>query len=322
MTTVRNRAEAIDAVLKLSRAATRQAALFGLSLGGAAVVVQGHPLHGKSPALFRMLGRFTARLGGGLILTSDLGVSAQDFDFVAMETPFVIGATPGGGGDPSVATAYGVLVGIQAAIRHRLGRVGLAGTTVAVQGLGRVGYALATLLKHEGARLVVADLNDAHVVRAVADLGAEPVSPAAIHRVPADVFAPCAAAGVLNDRTIPDLSAGIIAGAAKGQLDRPDHAEALRRRQVICVPELIVGAGGLINVAAELDGPGYDRSVPLARVAAIGERVAENLARAEAEGITPTARRGQGRRSLDVPPPPLAPRHPHTRLGPRLASWF
>jgi leucine dehydrogenase len=289
MVPARDPDEAIDAALRLARATTRQGALHNLSLGGGAVVLVGNARVGKPPALFRMLGRFVDRLSGGLIITSDLGVSAQDLDFAAMETPFVIGATPGGGGDSSIATAYGVLVGMQAAVRHRLGRDRLAGLTVAVQGAGRVGYALATLLRHDGVRVLIADTDSAELDRAVADLGAEPIDAEAIHRTPADVFAPCAAGPVLDGRTIAELAAPIVAGSAHGQLAAPAHAEAVRARGITLVPELALNAGGLINATCELDHAGYDRTTALSRVARVGQEVAEILATADAEGLTPTA---------------------------------
>jgi leucine dehydrogenase len=315
MAPYRVRADAVDCALRLSRTITRQAALYDLSLGGAAVVLIGNPRTGRTPALFRMLGRFADRLSGGLILTSDLGVSAQDLDFAAMETPFVIGATPGGGGDSSIATAYGVLVGMQAAVRHRLGRDRIAGLTVAIQGAGRVGYALATLLRHDGARILIADADEADLGRAVVDLGAEPVATDAIHGAPADVFAPCAVGGTLNARTIPELAATIVAGSAHGQCARAEDADGLRRRGILHVPELALAAGGLINAACELDRDGYDRTIALSRVARVGQEVAAILAAADAEGLAPSAiaeARADAR---------WAARHRRLRLATRTPAW-
>ncbi len=287
--TPRAHADAVDAALGLSRAATRQAALYGLSLGGAAVIIVGNPRLGKSPALFRMLGRFAGRLGGGLILTTGLGVAGSDLDFAAMETPFVIGATPGGGGDPAIATAYGVMLGMQAAVARRHGHNRLAGLRIAIQGVGRVGYALATLLKQQGAHLIVADVDHGAVVRAVDGIGVEVVSPESIHRTPADVLAPCAGAGTLDERTIPELAAAVVAGSAHGQLARPEHAECLRRRGIVHVPDIVLNAGGLLNAANELDRAGYDRGVALAQVGRIGPLATEILGQAEAAGVSPTA---------------------------------
>ena len=285
----RTAGEAVGEALRIARNATRRAALAGLSLGGGAIVVIGSPRTVKSPALFRALGRAVDRLTGSFIATCDQGATPHDLDFAAMETPFVVGASPGGGGDPSLATAYGVYLAVGAAVRHRLGRQDLKDLDVAIQGVGRVGYALAALLHRDGARLVVADRDEEALGRAVGAFGAAAASPHDIHRVRADVFAPCAGAGTLDARTAPEVGAGIVCGSADAVMAGPEIAQALHARGVLYVPDYLANAGGLVNAAAELDHHGYEREQAMRRIADIGTRTQRVLSLADAEGTTPLA---------------------------------
>ena len=131
---------------------------------------------------------------------------------------------------------------------------------VAVQGLGKVGYALSRLLREDGARLVVADIDGAAVRRAVAEFGAEAVDSADIHRAEVDVLAPCALGGGLNERTIPALNCAVVAGSANNQLLASQDGEALRRRDILYAPDFVINAGGLIAVAGELETGGLNHS--------------------------------------------------------------
>ena len=149
---------ALDDVLRLSRGMTYKAALAGLSFGGGKAVIIGDPRTGKSEALLRAMGRFVDSLGGRYHTAEDVGTTVADMDVLGAETVFAHGVS-NGSGNPSPATAYGVYVGIRAAVRYRLGRDDLAGVVVAVQGLGNVGFRLAELLADAGARLLVADVD-------------------------------------------------------------------------------------------------------------------------------------------------------------------
>lgn len=278
--------QAIDDVLTRSRIMTRRAALAELGLGGGAVTVLGSPRTGKSPALFRALGRLVDRLNGGLILAPDIGLGVHDLDFAAMETPFVLGATPGGSGDASVATAYGAYLAIAAAVRHRLGGESLAGVTVAVQGVGRVGYALCTLLARDNATLLVADPDGESAARAARDFGAAIVVPAAVHRVRADVLVVCAGARAIDEPFAAEAAAGIIVAVADGALTEPSIARMLAERGILYVPECAAGAGALLNAVGELDRAGYERGRAMARLAGIGTSVRRMAEAAAAEGTT------------------------------------
>ena len=282
--------DAILDVLRLSEGMSYKAAMAGLPLGGGKCVVIGDPRTDKSPELFRALGRAVQRMGGRYITAEDVGTTVSDLETVSETTDFVVGLSEahGGGGDPSPWTALGVLRGIEACAEFRWGSSDLDGVHVAIQGVGKVGYALAELLHARGARLTVCDVNQQMLARASAELGATIASPDQIYATVCDIFAPCALGAVLNDRTIPQLRCEIVAGSANNQLEEPAHGAMLRDRGIVNAPDYVINAGGLINVAAELEPEGYIEAQSRARVMAIYDNVMAVLRRAEAEGIPST----------------------------------
>lgn len=271
--------------LRLSRGMSFKNALAGLPLGGGKAVIIGDPRKDKSEALFRAFGRFVHTLQGRYITAEDVGVSVQDMEAVRKETPYVAGLRTASG-DPSPMTARGVLIGIQSAVRHRLGRDSLNGLRVAVQGLGHVGSHLCRELRDAGASLIVSDIHQDAVQSVVEELGGTAVAPDAIMGVEADVFAPCALGGILNDVTIPKLRVPIVAGAANNQLDDARHAELLRERGILFAPDYVINAGGIINAASELEGP-YDRARVLTRVEAIGQTLDRIFEIARTDRVSP-----------------------------------
>jgi leucine dehydrogenase len=279
-------ADAITDVLRLSKGMTFKAAMADLPYGGGKTVIIGDPKTAKSEALFRALGRCIESLGGRYYTGEDVGTAPQDMDWAGEETAYVLGRTRGGGsGDPSPITARGVWFGIRAAVRHKLQRNELAGVSVAIQGLGHVGSNLARLLAQDGARLIVADIDQGRVERVADELGAKVVGVDAILSAECDVLAPCALGGVLNDTTIPRLACQIVAGAANNQLLEDRHGAALHARGVLYAPDYVINAGGLINIALELEPGGYDRDRALARAEAIGATLAEVFERAARTGV-------------------------------------
>jgi len=234
--------------------------------------------------LFRALGRAVHSLAGSYYTGEDVGTTPQDMDWAGQETPYVLGRSQGGSGDPSPVTAYGVLLGIKAAVKHRFGRDELQGVRVALQGLGHVGGNLASLLAAEGAQLTVADIDAERAARKARQLGARVVDCKEILSVDAEVLAPCALGGVIDDRTLPRLSCDIVAGAANNQLHEPRHGAALHARGILYAPDYVINAGGLINIAQELRPGGYERARALAHVATIETTLAEIFERSEREG--------------------------------------
>jgi leucine dehydrogenase len=172
-------------------------------------------------------------------------------EFVRRETAHV-GGLPGQSGDPSPVTARGVFRAMQAAAKHRWGSEDLSNRTIAIQGCGKTGYHLAQELNAANAKLVVADVDAKMAARVVDDFGATAVAPQEIFGVRADVFAPCALGGVINDQTIPQLQVEIVAGAANNQLLEDRHADVLHERGILFTPDYVSNAGGVMSGCREL----------------------------------------------------------------------
>ncbi len=258
-----NEEEALTDALRLSRGMTYKNAVAGLNLGGGKTVIIGDPRKDKSPELFRALGRYVQSLGGRYITAEDVGTTVDDMDYIHQETDFVTGVSPefGSSGNPSPITAYGVFRGMKAAAKEMFGSDDLAGRTIAVQGLGNVGYHLTRHLHEEGANLIVTDINEESVKRVMNEFGAKGVSTEEIYGAEADIFAPCALGGVINDQTLPQLRVQIIAGSANNQLLEDRHGEELQSEGILYTPDYVINAGGVINVADELEGYSRERAM-------------------------------------------------------------
>lgn len=279
--------DAIIDALRLSRGMTYKSALAELPFGGGKAVVLGDPGRDKSDTLWKAFGEAVERLGGRYITAEDVGTSVPDLEIVRHGTRHVAGIAEGGVGDPSPATAFGVFMGMKAAIKHRLGAPDFGGVRVAIQGLGHVGRALAAQLAEAGASLIVADLDARRVEAAVEELGASAVDPALVHAERADVFAPCALGGVLDDRTIAELRAPVVAGSANNQLAADRHGRILQDRGILYAPDYAINAGGIINISYETTRTGrpYDRQRAFAHIARIHDTLAAIFERADAERI-------------------------------------
>lgn len=260
---------AVEDALRLARGMTYKNAAAGLNLGGGKTVIIGDPFKDKNEEMFRALGRFIQGLNGRYITAEDVGTTVADMDLIHEETNYVTGISPafGSSGNPSPVTAYGVYRGMKAAAKEAYGDDALGGRTVAVQGLGNVAYKLCEYLHQEGARLIVTDINQVAVERAVNDFGAEAVAPDAIYKQQADIFSPCALGAILNDDTIAQLQVKIIAGSANNQLAESKHGQMLHDLGIVYAPDYVVNAGGVINVADELYG--YNRERAMKRVETI-----------------------------------------------------
>ena len=245
--------EAIVDALRLARGMTYKNAVAGLNLGGGKSVIIGNNKTADREMIFRAHGRFVESLGGRYITAEDVGTSTADMDFVHMETKNVSGLA-GRSGDPSPVTAHGVFRAIQASARERWGSDDLSTRTVSVQGAGHVGYYLAKELHEAGAKLVVTDIDVERVKQVVAEFGARSVAPEEIYGVQADVFAPCALGGIINDATIPQLTCEIVAGGANNVLLEERHGVVLEERGILYAPDYVANAGGVINVYSELAG--------------------------------------------------------------------
>ena len=254
-----NDRDALIDCLRLARGMTYKAAVAGLNLGGGkAVIIGDNKIRNREP-IFRAHGRHVKALGGRYITAEDVGTSVGDMEFIKAETDHVTGLI-GKSGDPSPVTAFGVYRGIKACARHRYGDDALKGKTVAIQGCGHVGYYLADLLYKEGAQLIASDIDAAKVKSVVVDFRAQAVEPDAIYGAPANIFAPCALGGIINDQTLPQLKVDIVAGGANNQLAEERHGDMLEARGITYAPDYVINAGGLVNVNAELEGWTMERA--------------------------------------------------------------
>jgi leucine dehydrogenase len=282
---------AVSDALRLSRAMTYKAAVADLALGGGKGVIMlpaGRPLTpARRRAVLFDFADTVELLAGAYITAEDVGTSSRDMSAIATRTRFVAGLSRrlGGSGDPSPWTALGVEAAIRASCKRVFGSSSLAKRRVCVVGLGHVGARLARRLARAGASLVVSDV-DPRKRDFAGSIGARWVAPATAMSVEADVLAPCALGGVLNDETVPELRCPIVAGAANNQLAEDRVADLLAAQGVVWAPDFVANAGGIINISVELDG-GYDPAYARRRVRAIGDTLRDVFEHADASGATP-----------------------------------
>lgn len=274
--------EAVIDVLRLSRGMTYKNAVARIPLGGGKAVISADHTKVDREKLFRAHGAFVEGLAGRYITAEDVGTSPADMDYVRMETNHVAGLADGAG-DPSPVTARGVFRAIQASAMYKWGSDDLSGRTVAVQGCGHVGLNLMRELKTAGAKLIITDINRELLDRAAREVAAVPVEPEAIYAADADVFAPCALGGILNDATIAQLKAAIVAGAANNQLLEERHGSALEQRNILYAPDYVANAGGVLNGGIELLG--WDREYVKSRVDGIYDTLTSVFEIAKRDGV-------------------------------------
>ncbi|MGE8005529.1 Leu/Phe/Val dehydrogenase [Lysinibacillus sp. NPDC093216] len=285
MWTYASEENAIEDALRLARGMTYKNAAAGLNLGGGKTVIIGDPFKDKNEEMFRALGRFIQGLNGRYITAEDVGTTVTDMDLMHEETNYVTGISPafGSSGNPSPVTAYGVYRGIKASAKEAFGSDSLEGRTISVQGLGNVAYKLCEYLHNEGAKLVVTDINQAAIDRVVNDFGATAVAPEEIYSQEVDIFSPCALGAILNDETIPQLKAKVVAGSANNQLQDSRHGDYLHELGLVYAPDYVINAGGVINVADELYG--YNRERAMKRVEGIYDSIEKIFEISKRDGI-------------------------------------
>lgn len=258
--------DALEDVLRLSKGMTYKCAAADVDFGGGKAVIIGDPRTDKSPELFRAFGQFVNSLGGRFYTGTDMGTTMDDFIHAMKETRFVNGLPEayGGGGDSSIPTAQGVLYGLKATNQTLYGSDALSGFKYAVQGLGKVGFKVASALLEEGAHVFVTDINE-DSLNAIQEKANETsgtveiVANDEIYSQEADIFIPCAFGGVINDDTINQLKVKAVVGSANNQLLNEKHGEALQKKGILYAPDYIVNSGGLIQVADELFGINHER---------------------------------------------------------------
>lgn len=277
---------ALKDVLRLSRGMTYKSAISGLNLGGGKAVIIGDPHTDKTEALFRSFGRFVDGLNGRYITAEDVGMTVREMEWIYSETKYVTGIPRalGGSGNPSPVTAYGVYMGVKACAKIAYGSDSLEGKRIAIQGAGNVASTFAKHAAEEGAQLFICDIYEEKANALAKETGAEVVDPDSIYGLDVDIFSPCALGGVINDDTIPMLKCDIIAGSANNVLDDEDrHGQLLLDKGFLYAPDYVINAGGIINIASELEG--YDDERALQNAANIYNTILDILNLSEEQNI-------------------------------------
>lgn len=273
---------AVTDVLRLSRGMTFKNAMAELPFGGGKAVILAPDFSKYSRReLMRAFGRAVSQMEGRYFTAEDVGTSCDDMAEIRNETKWIFGLKDTSG-DPSPHTAHGVLLGIEASVDERLQCDRLEGLRVLVQGVGHVGYHLCAMLHQRGARLLVSDINRQAVARCEKEFGATAVSPDDVYDTESEIYAPCALGATLSVENLERLKVTIIAGAANNQLRDAKAAEALQQREILYAPDYVINAGGIINIACEMNGH-YRHEVAVREVSKIKPRLQEVFRRARAE---------------------------------------
>jgi len=271
--------EALTDVLRLSKGMTYKNAMAGLAMGGGKSVIIGDAQTIKSTNLFKAFGHALNNLNGRYLSAEDVNITTDDIAIANTVTPFVTG-TEGKSGNPAPFTALGTFLGIKASVKHKFNRSDLTGLTVAVQGLGSVGYALCEHLYNAGAKLIVCDINQIALDKAATAFGATIVGLDDIYQQDADIYAPCALGATINDITLSQLNVKIVAGCANNQLAEPRHDQVLVDQGILYAPDYVINAGGIINVSFEED---YDEKKSTLKVEEIYNTLLDIYAKADAQ---------------------------------------
>ncbi|MEO1378003.1 MAG: tryptophan dehydrogenase ScyB [Cyanobacteria bacterium J06635_10] len=278
-----NEEAALKDALRLSRGMTYKAACANIPVGGGKAVIIGNPQH-KTDELLYAYGRFVNSLNGRFITGQDVNMTPEDVRKISKETSYVVGVEEKSGG-PAPVTGWGVFLGLKAAVEFRLKTSDLTGMKVAVQGLGNVGKNLCRHLHENGAKLFVTDINKERIEEVESLFGATSVSPSEIYGLDVDVFSPCALGGIINSKTIPQIAASVIAGAANNQLgEEKEDGMMLVEKGILYAPDYVINAGGLINVYNEMIG--YNEEKAFKQVKNIYSTLLDIFNRAETQKMT------------------------------------
>ena len=287
MWTYQSEWHALNDVLRLSRGMTYKSAITGLNLGGGKAVIIGDAKTQKNDALMRKFGEFVNSLSGRYITAEDVGMETRDMDIIREVTPHVTGISEsnGGSGNPSPVTAFGVYMGMKAAVKHKFGSDSLDGKKILVQGVGHVGETLVKLVSDEGAQVIINDINENRLEELSKKYNTNVILGNDIYNLDLDIYAPCALGASINDDTINQLNTKVIAGAANNQLaDEVKHGRILKEKGIAYAPDFLINAGGIINVYGELEG--YSKEESLKKTENIYNTTLEIFKLSEKENIT------------------------------------
>jgi leucine dehydrogenase len=285
-----NSADALKDALRLSRGMSYKNAMAGLPLGGGKAVILADESGRKSPDMLHAFGKAVDSLCGRYVTAEDVGISVSDMIEVRRMTPFVAGlpAETGVGGDPGPHTSLGVFLGIKAAVKRALGRDSLNGLHIALQGAGSVATGVAMHAAAEGAKLSIADVDQAKAHKLAEATGGKVVGSDEILSLEADVLSPCALGAILTEQSIAELNVPIVAGGANNQLATPADGQRVQQRGILYAPDYVINAGGIINVSTEYLRDG-DASLVRQRVEGIPGRLETIWAESESSGRDPAS---------------------------------
>ena len=276
--------DALYDVLRLSKGMTYKNAAAGIKIGGGKAVIIGDPKKIKTPELLKKYGQFVNRLNGNYYTAEDMNIGCDDVDHINSETPYCVGR-PAVSGNPSPYTARGVYQGIRAAAKEVFGTDDLKGRTINVTGIGSVGFSLVGMLVNDGAEVTVADVWAPSVEKAVAEYGVKTAEVSEIHKLEADIFAPCAMGAIISVDNAQEYNCKIIAGAANNVLVDNAAGDKIHELGIVYAPDYIINAGGIINCAMEIDPDGWSKERATAAVDKVYDNVAMVLETAKKEGI-------------------------------------
>ena len=283
--------EALIDALRLSRGMSYKNAMAGLPLGGGKSVLLADENRTKSPDMLHAFGKAVDNLGGRYVTAEDVGINVADMIEVARSTKFVAGLPNSGGdvgGDPGPHTSLGVFLGIKAAVKWALGKDSLNGLHIALQGAGSVATGVALHACAEGAKLTIADVDQAKAQKLADRAGGKVISPDEILSVEADVLSPNALGAIFNETTIANLKVPVVAGGANNQLATPQDGERLHARNILYAPDYVINAGGIINVCTEYLGDG-DATLVRRRIEGIPVRLEQIWSEGAETGRDPAA---------------------------------
>ena len=283
--------DALTDALRLSRGMSYKNAMAGLPLGGGKSVLLANEEGSKSPELLAAFGRAVDSLGGRYVTAEDVGMSVKDMIEVRRQTQFVAGLPAEGGevgGDPGPHTSLGVLLGLKAAVRRALGKDTVSGLHIALQGAGSVATGVALHAAAEGARLSIADVDQARAQKLADAAGGAVVAPEQILTLEADVLSPNALGAILTEESIAALRVPVVAGGANNQLATPEDGARLYERGILYAPDYVINAGGIINVCTEYLGDG-DAALVRSRIEGIPDRLDQIWLESAESGRNPAA---------------------------------
>ena len=283
--------DALTDALRLSRGMSYKNAMAGLPLGGGKAVILADAARTKTPDMLHAFGKAVGGVGGRYITAEDVGMNVADMVEIARSTNYVAGLPNSGGdvgGDPGPHTSLGVFLGLKAAVKHALGKDSLSGLHIAMQGAGSVATGVALHACAEGAKLSIADVDDAKAHKLASATNGTVVSPDEILGLEADVLSPNALGAVLTEETIAALKVPVVAGGANNQLATPEDGKRMHARRILYAPDYVINAGGIINVCTEYLGDG-DASLVRQRIEGIPVRLEQIWAESQASGRDPAA---------------------------------